>query len=357
MWRRRASCERPATGCCHPPVVVIDNPVIDNPTVRGTLVQSPPPLTQSLSQSGIRAAAAKFGATGTQLMAVAGNPQCGVDIHQVEYATVGAAGEPTRASTAMMVPTGSAAACTGKLPLLVFGHGTSTVKDMKMGNLEPRAPYVYASMGMAALFAAQGYIVLAPNYAGYDSSPLPYHAHQIADQMAKDMIDAVAAARKALPKLKMPVTESGKLFLTGHSEGGYAAMAAHRAMQAEGIAVTASAPSSGTYAQAAQFKALMRQPNLLNEAGIPNADTMLAMTMQFTAWQKAYGDLYATPSELYTDAWAPTMETLGPANSSAFATLATRLPPFIMSRDMPNVAALPAAEQAWYGTPAGRRGQ
>jgi len=28
---------------------------------------------------------------------------------------------------------------------------------------------------MAAVFASQGYIVVAPNYAGYDSSTLPYH--------------------------------------------------------------------------------------------------------------------------------------------------------------------------------------
>ena len=333
------------------PPVVGEPPVIDNATVRGTLVQSPPALTQTLTQAGVSAAAARFGAYGAQLMAAAGTPQCGIDIHQVEYATVGAVGEPTRASAAMMVPTGSAAACAGKRPLVVFAHGTSSTQDIAMGTLDPSAPYANNSIAMAAYYAAQGYVVLAPNYAGYNSSTLSYHPHQIADQMAKDIIDAVAAARKALPNLKTPVADNGQLFLTGYSEGGYATMATHRAMQAEGITVTASSPHSGTYAQAAMFEALMSRPNLLNDGGFSSAEGILDITIQFTAWQKAYGNLYASPSELYNAPWAQTMETIGPVKSSEYANLAARVPTFIMSRDMPNFAALSPGEQAGYGTP------
>ncbi|MBC7684098.1 MAG: prolyl oligopeptidase family serine peptidase [Bdellovibrionales bacterium] len=335
-----------------PPILDPGTPVFDYSPARGTLVQSPPPVSQSLTQSGLSAAAGRFGSFGAQLMNVAGSPQCGIDIHQIEYATVGATGEPTHASAALMVPSGSAPACTGKRPLLLYGHGSSAVKDIKMGSLDPAAPYSQASLGLAALFAAQGYVVLAPNYAGYDSSPLPYHPHQIAEQMGMDMIDAVAAARKALPKLKVPVLDNGKLFLTGYSEGGYAAMAAHRAMQAAGISVTASAPSSGTYAQAAQFEALLGQPNLLYAGGLAGAENMLGMAIQFTAWQKAYGNLYASPSELYSDPWAASMETLAPIASSAIPGLGSKLPPFLMSKDLPNVPALSTAEQAMYGTPA-----
>ena len=52
---------------------------------------------------------------------------------------------------------------------------------------------------IAATFAAQGYIVVAPNYAGYDTSALAYHPYLNADQQSKDMIDALTAARSALP--------------------------------------------------------------------------------------------------------------------------------------------------------------
>jgi len=79
------------------------------------------------------------------------------------------------------------------------------------------------------VFAAHGYIVVAPNYAGYDTSSLPYHPFLNGDQQSKDMIDALAAARTALPNTSSAATsDSGKLFVSGYSQGGYVAMATHK---------------------------------------------------------------------------------------------------------------------------------
>ena len=51
---------------------------------------------------------------------------------------------------------------------------------------------------LAALFAAQGYIVVAPNYAGYDSSTLSYHPYLVGSSKAKaEMMDVLTAARSA----------------------------------------------------------------------------------------------------------------------------------------------------------------
>ncbi|RZJ08446.1 MAG: hypothetical protein EOP39_13815, partial [Rubrivivax sp.] len=217
--------------------------VIDNSGVRGSLIQSPPPVVLSLNPAGVSSKIAAFGSFGTQLAAIAGAPLCGIDVHHFEYATVGAAGEKTTASGALMVPTGSAAACSGPRPIVLYGHGSSVARQLDMSDLRPSAVDGISSIEIAALFAAQGYIVVAPNYAGYDTSTLTYHPYQIADQQAKDMMDALAAARKALPALTPAIADNGRLFLTGHSEGGYAAMATQRAMQAAGMAVTAAAPS------------------------------------------------------------------------------------------------------------------
>ena len=52
---------------------------------------------------------------------------------------------------------------------------------------------------LAAVFAASGYIVVAPNYVGYDISTLGYHPYLDAVQQSDDMIDALKAARSALP--------------------------------------------------------------------------------------------------------------------------------------------------------------
>ena len=61
------------------------------------------------------------------------------------------------------------------------------------------------------------------------------------------MIGALTAARSALPTADAPATtDGGQLLVTGYSQGGYVAMATHRALQDAGETVTASAPMSGS---------------------------------------------------------------------------------------------------------------
>ena len=61
----------------------------------------------------------------------------------------------------------------------------------------------------------------------------------VAEQQSKDMIDALSAARSALPTDSAPTaTDNGKLYITGYSQGGYVAMATQRAMQAAGMTVS-----------------------------------------------------------------------------------------------------------------------
>lgn len=324
----------------------------DTSGARGALLFNPPLLTRALDPAGLVQALGRLGEFGNQVLAVAGQPKCSVDFHQFEYSTVGAAGETTTASGSLMVPSGSDPACSGKRPLLMYGHGSSTQRNVRLGDLTPGAPFAGTSATAAALYAAQGYIVVAPNYAGYDTSKLSYHPHHIADQHAKDMIDALTAARKAFAKLPHPVVENGKLFLTGYSEGGYVTMATHRAMQAAGISVTASAPLSGNYAESVGYETALGSPLVLRGLGQVNTESMVDLVLQFTAWQKAYANLYAAPTELYQAGYAASMETLAPTLLPISSLVGSgKLPPHLLARDMPGYASLPAAEQANFGTP------
>lgn len=269
---------------------------------RGALMQSPPPRITSMT-------AADFTAILTvkqpSLLQLVGTPVCGVDVQYLQYGTVGAVGEATNASGALMVPTGSDAKCTGARPIVMYAHGTNVSKRYNLADFSDSTNPAYGeAVLMAALYAAQGYVVVAPNYAGYDSSPLSYHPYLNADQQSKDMMDALAAAKKALPTLVNPTTASSKLFITGYSQGGFVAMATHRAMQAAGIVVTASAPLSGPYALAAQSDATYY--------GNVNAGGTIFTPMIATSYQKAYGNLYSTPSDFYESAYATGIETLIP---------------------------------------------
>ena len=277
-----------------------------NPPARGALIQNPPPRLSFFTADDLTT---KLNANvnGRNLLAIAGKPKCGVDVQYIKYGTVGGAGEATDASGALMTPNGGPE-CTGKRPIVLYAHGTTTVKSYNMANLieETNAAYSEAVL-VAAVYAAQGFIVVAPNYAGYDSSSLGYNPYLNADQESKEMMDALSAARKALPGLLQPVQDNGKLFITGYSQGGHAAMATHKAMQAAGQTVTASAPMSGPYALAAFSDAVYY--------GNVNLGGTVFTPLLTTSYQKAYGNLYQQPSDIYESAYASGIETLLPSDT------------------------------------------
>ena len=279
---------------------------VDTPPVRGALIQNPPPRTAFFTASDFTAKL-NASADGRNLLAVAGTPKCGVDVQYIQYGTVGGAGEPTDASGALMTPSGGPG-CTGSRPIVLYAHSTTTVKSFNLANFrdENNAAYSEAAL-IAATYAAQGYIVVAPNYAGYDASKLAYHPYLNADQESKEMIDALSAARKALPGLLQPVQDSGKLFITGYSQGGHVAMATHKAMQAAGQTVTASAPMSGPYALAAFTDAVFY--------GNVNLGSTIFTPLLLTSYQKAYGNIYTSLTDIYEPAYASGIDTLLPTDT------------------------------------------
>jgi len=230
-----------------------------------------------------------------------------VDVYQLKYQTVGAKSESVTASGALMIPTGTDANCQGPRPLLLYAHGTSPSKTFNIADLA--GSNNAEGLAVAALFAAQGYIVVAPNYAGYDSSSLTYHAYLNADQQSKDMIDSLVAARSALPIAATPsTTDNGKLFITGYSQGGYVAMATHRALQAQGSTVTASAPLSGPYALSAFGDAIFE--------GQVNGDADVNLVLLISGYQQAYGNIYSATTDVFEAPFATGIDTLLPSTTS-----------------------------------------
>ena len=220
-------------------------------TTHGTLSEDPPLRIASLNAASF-AAQLSANATAAQLVQITGVPTCGVDFYYIKFWTVGASGEITLSSGALMVPTGAAPACSGPRPIVLYAHGTWTDKTGNIADITNTAtpsPTNNENVIVAATYAAQGYIVVAPNYAGYDISTLGYHPYLDAVQQSGEMIDALTAARTALPNTMSAATsDSGKLFVTGYSQGGHVAMATQRALEAAGKSITAAAPMSGPYA-------------------------------------------------------------------------------------------------------------
>jgi len=273
---------------------------------RGTLVDNPAVRVASLNAADFTA---QLDATssGPQLIELAGTPTCGVDFYYFKYWTVAPDDSAQMASGAIMVPTGTAAPCTGPRPIVLYAHGTTPVSTYNIADISDASNAAnQESAIIAAVFAAQGYIVVAPNYLGYDISTLGYHPYVVGAANANDMMDALTAARTALLSSFTPATsDSGKLYVTGYSEGGYVAMATVRAMQAGGESVTASAPSSGPYALEAFGDSLF-----FGQVDIGSTEFAPLLS---TSYQNVYGNVYTQPSDVYSSTYATGIDTLLPS--------------------------------------------
>lgn len=290
------------------------------PTELATL--TPEAFTQALTSAGA-----------ASLLQISGAPRCSIRFTYFQYGTVGGAGEKTTASGGLMVPTGSDPVCSGPRPVLLYAHGTTTDKNKNMAS-----PQDSEAALVAAMYAAQGYIVVAPNYAGYESSPLPYHPYLNLEQQAQDVVDALTAARKGFASVG--ASASAKLFVSGYSQGGFVSMAAQRKLQLAGTPVTAGAHLSGPYALGTFGDAVY--------AGNVNLGATLFSPLLSTSFQRAYGNIYGSPDEMYEAAYASGIETLLPSTSSLTALFtAGKLPQaFLFEGTAPSTQFEP-----FFGTP------
>jgi len=287
------------------PPVVQPTPPTPPVSLRGTLIGSATTVPVTLPSGSVNTLApAQF----TQLLEAAdkgssnitGIPACSVTIYTVKYHTVDSVAADTDASAAIMVPSGADSSCQGGRPVLLYAHGTSVLKNTDMTNLSATEPRL-----VAAMYAAQGYLVVAPNYAGYAGSSLPYHPYLDATQQADDMVDALRAARQSFAAIG--ALDGGRLLVTGYSQGGFVAMATQRAMQtkyASEFKVLAAAPMSGPYALLQFGDAIF--------GGAPTMGSSAFLPMLINAAQRAGAGIYASTSDVYEAKYATGIDTLFP---------------------------------------------
>ncbi len=263
----------------------------------------------------------------------AGDELCEVTMYRMSFNTIGGAGEATTSSGVFMLPHGDDPNCSGPRPVVLYAHGTDTNKDYDLSKLitsQPAAPNPASSEALLllAVYASNGYAVIAPNYAGYADSTLSYHPYLDEVQQSTEMIDALNHIRTHASTLGAEL--SSTLFVTGVSQGGYVAMATHKALQAQGENVTASLPISGPYATLDFLDKIM--------AGFVNGGATIFAPMYINALEKAH-DIYTDPSEVYDAQYASIAEDILP-RIGGFATAG--LPAAALFSGTPPAGANPA---------------
>lgn len=265
---------------------------------RGGLLETP----QTVAT--LTAAQINTQATQSGLQPISGPAQCDVRLMSLNYSTVGVNAETTNASGVMLVPAGACAG--GSYPLVAYAKGTDVQKPRTLAN-----PAESETFLLAAMYAAQGYAVVASDYLGYAKSGYSFHPYLHADSEASSVIDSIRAARAAA--FNQGVLLSGKVMLTGYSQGGHSSMAAHRAIERDmpgEINVAAAAHLAGPYNLSGSFK-------------LTNAIAGYQFFVPFlvTAWQKVYGNIYSSVTQAFKLPYSNYIETLLPSPTLNFNTL------------------------------------
>lgn len=271
-------------------------------STRGNLIGTPATVT-TLTKAQIDGGTAASG-----LAALAGAATCDVKVVALNYKTPGAKGEDSNASAVLLVPQGSAAACSAPSALIAYSKGTDVQRARTLANPADAETFL-----LAAMYAAQGYTVVATDYLGYAKSTHTFHPYLHADSEASTVIDSLRAARNAAAAVGANL--SGKVMFTGYSQGGHASMAAHRAAERDNAGefnVVAGAHLAGPY-------------NLSGSLQIPDAIAGYQYFVPFliTAWQKVYGDVYSDVNTVFKAPYASYVEYLLPNPTLNFTTLVT----------------------------------
>lgn len=262
-------------------------------TQRGSLLSSNTVLT-------LPATTIDTNASSSGLLAVAGQAKCDVTMVNLDYQTIGVkAGETTNSTGVMLIPSGVNCP-TGPYPLLAYARGTEVFKSRALANpqIDPE------TFLLAAIYAAQGYAVVATDYLGYAGSKYSFHPYLHADSEASSVIDSIRAA-KALATSR-GIVLSGRVMVTGYSQGGHSSMATQRAIERDNapeINLVAGGHMSGPY---------NLSQGIINGANTPIAGGQFFVPFFITAWQKVYGNIYSKPTDVFLEPYATGIESLFP---------------------------------------------
>ena len=143
-----------------------------------------------------------------------------VDIYKVVYRTE-VQGVEINASGLLCIPAGE-----GEYPILSFQNGTNTVNDYSPTEYPGNPTYQFVEV-----IASMGYVVVIPDYPGFGESADITHPYLIKEPTVRSIVDMLFAVREMEGEELPGLTISDAVYLAGYSQGGWATLAVHEALE------------------------------------------------------------------------------------------------------------------------------
>ncbi len=176
----------------------------------------------------------------------------GVDVYKIVYrADIGS--DVINASGLMCVPQDP-----GTYPVISFQNGTNTVNAWAPSNFVINTQYQ-----MIEIIASMGYVVLLPDYPGFGASASVPHPYLVKEPTVRSVIDMLRAVREASGNEIKNIELKNEFYFIGYSQGGWATMALHSAIEREysnEFHLAASVCGAGPYDLFYLFSTMMGTP-------------------------------------------------------------------------------------------------
>lgn len=212
--------------------------------------------------------------------------QNGVALYKVTYTTPDVFGQLDTASGLLVLPVRDQPA---RYPLLVYQHGTVSGPNDVPSELR-------ADWDLAAVFGGLGYVSIAPDYLGLGEAR-GFHPYVHAESEASAALDMIRAVKAYAAGANILLND--QLFITGYSQGGHAAAALHRDIEANHsseLTVTAAAHLSGPYSiSGAMTQRILDTNPYFTPAYVPNT---------FLSYNYVYG-LYDNIESVFKPEFVP----------------------------------------------------
>ncbi|MCX6321479.1 MAG: alpha/beta fold hydrolase [Bacteroidia bacterium] len=143
-----------------------------------------------------------------------------INIYRMVYKT-SVNGHQINASGLVCVP-----AIPGDYPVLSFQNGTNTVNAYAPSEFAINYSYQFVEV-----IASMGYIVVIADYPGFGESAQVPHPYLVKEPTVQSLVDMLYAV-KELTNSELPgITLKNEYYLLGYSQGGWATLALHKALE------------------------------------------------------------------------------------------------------------------------------
>ena len=143
-----------------------------------------------------------------------------INVYKMIYKTT-VNGQKINASGLICVPV-----TPGAYPVLSFQNGTNTVN----ANAPSVAPSSL-SYQMIEIMASMGYIVVIADYPGFGESTQIPHPYLVKEPTVQSLVDMLYAAKELVASELPGITMKNEYYLLGYSQGGWATLALHKALE------------------------------------------------------------------------------------------------------------------------------